>query len=67
MSKTYVHILALAVLFFVVSNPMTYALTDNLLGRVVGPLSKGCCGCPTSLGLIVHALVFAVVAHKLHL
>ena len=67
MSKTYVHIIALVVLFFVVSNPMTYKLTDKLLSPIVGPLSKGCCGCPTSLGLIVHALVFAVVAHKLHL
>jgi hypothetical protein len=66
MSKTYTHLLVLAVLFFVVSNPMTYKLTDKILSPIVGRISQGCCGCPTTIGLLVHAVVFALVAHKLH-
>jgi hypothetical protein len=59
------HVLLLALAFFVVSNPAVYKVTDSVLGRVVGPLAYA--GCPTTIGLLVHSLVFALVAYKLHL
>jgi hypothetical protein len=60
MSKSFVHLFLLSLAFFIVSNPMTYKLTDKVLGGVVGPLAYGA-GCPTTLGLTVHTVVFALV------
>jgi uncharacterized membrane protein (DUF106 family) len=54
----------LSLAFFIVSNPMVYKLTDKVLGPVVGPLSHGA-GCPTTLGLLVHTVVFALVVSYL--
>lgn len=48
-----------AAAFIIFNLPQVFALTDKLLGWVVGPLVQS--GCPTSLGLIVHALVFYLV------
>lgn len=59
MSRKLRCILTCALLFFVVASPWTYSLTDSLLSPVVGKLAHG--GCPTTLGLVVHSLVFAVV------
>lgn len=64
MSKSFVHLLMLSLAFFIVSNPMVYKLTDKVLGPVVGPLSHGA-GCPTTLGLLVHTVVFALVVSYL--
>jgi hypothetical protein len=60
MNKSFVNLFLLSLAFFIVSNPMVYKLTDKLLGPVVGPLSQGA-GCPTTLGLVVHTVVFALV------
>ena len=54
-------ILTAALLFYIVANPMTYKLVDSLLGGLVGTIA-GPSGCPTNLGLIVHAVVFGVVS-----
>lgn len=55
--------LTLALLFFIVGNPMTYKLVDSLLGGLVGSIATPS-GAPTTLGLIVHSIVFALVATK---
>lgn len=52
--------LIVAVLFLIVSHPATYNLTNSILGAQVGPLAFG--GCPTKKGLIVHAIVFLLLA-----
>lgn len=47
------------VIFVVVSLPMTYNLVDGLLGGIVGPIAFG--GCPTTTGLVLHTIVFALL------
>jgi hypothetical protein len=61
----------LAVLFFVLSSPMTYRLVDRLLGGLVsavvpqfGSLFKVAeAGCPTQYGLLVHSVVYGLVCY----
>lgn len=53
--------LTLALLFIVVSHPMTYGITNSILSPILGPLSIG--GAPTTVGIVVHAIVFAY-AHR---
>lgn len=55
-----------ALLFFIVSNPMTYKLVDSVLGMLVGRVA-GPSGCPTNTGLIVHTIVFGLGAYALML
>lgn len=50
--------------FYIISNPMTYRLTNSLLSGVVGRISDYS-GCPTATGLIVHSLVFGAVVYSL--
>lgn len=50
--------------FYIIANPMTFRLVDSLLGGVVGRIANAG-GCPTSLGLIVHSLVFGAVVYSL--
>ena len=69
--KKFQHAAALGLLFFVISSPMTYRLVDQLVGGVAGALVPGAAhffkvaqaGCPTTYGLALHAVVFAVVSH----
>jgi len=72
-SKKFVHSFTLAILFFVLSSPMTFRLVDGAIGTVVGAVaphyvetlrvSQG--GCPTTYGLGVHAALFGVVSYYL--
>lgn len=50
--------------FYIVANPMTYRIVDSLLGGVIGRIAVGS-GCPTSLGLIVHSIVFGLIVYSL--
>ena len=50
----------LAILFLVISCPAVYKITDGLLGKYVGPLAD-MNGCPTHLGMGIHAIVFLLV------
>ena len=50
-----------ALLFFIISNPMTYKLVDSVLGGLLGRIA-GPSGCPTSWGLVVHSVVFGLAA-----
>lgn len=52
------------ILFLVISAPFTYKLTDGLLGGLVGKLADGS-GCPTTTGLVVHAIVFGLIVYGL--
>jgi len=69
-SKKFQHAAALALLFFVISSPMTYRLVDNLVGGVATALvpqlahwfKVAQAGCPTTYGLALHAVIFGVVA-----
>jgi len=53
-------IVTIALLFFIVANPMVFRFVDSLLGWLVGPIASAS-GCPTTLGLVVHSLVFALL------
>ena len=53
-------------LFFLISNPFTYRLTNSLLGGLIGRLSDPS-GCPTSLGILVHSAVFGAIVYALML
>ena len=57
----YAAVLTAALLFFIVANPMTYQLVDSLLGPLLGRIA-GPGGAPTTLGLIVHSLVYGLVS-----
>lgn len=50
--------------FLLVSLPFTYKLTNGLLGRIIGRLADSH-GCPTMLGLMVHAVVFGFIIYGL--
>lgn len=47
------------VAFFLVANPMTYALTSKL--PVVGGFITDAQGKPTQVGVLIHALVFVLL------
>ena len=51
-------------LFFIVSHPMTYRLTDFLLSGVVGNTTNFT-GSPTTFGLILHSIVFGLITYQL--
>lgn len=47
-------------LFYIISHPMVYRLTNSLVGGLASST-----GCPTTLGLIVHSLVFGGIVYGL--
>ena len=53
-------------LFFLISNPFTYRLTNSLLSGLIGRLSDPS-GCPTSKGIVVHSVVFGLIVYGLML
>lgn len=50
-----------AALFFIVANPQTFLVVRDLLGGGIANAS----GCPTTVGLLVHALVFFLITWAL--
>lgn len=54
-AKVDVKVLVLGVLFFVVSNPMTFDLVDSVVSVKD---SNG----PTQMGVLIHAVVFMILA-----
>lgn len=48
------------VLFLIIVNPYTYKLVNSLLQSVVGKIADSA-GCPTTVGILVHAVVFTVI------
>jgi hypothetical protein len=61
----------LAVLFFVLSSPMTYRLVDRVVGGLVSAVvpqfsalfKVAEAGCPTQYGLVVHSVVYGLVCY----
>jgi hypothetical protein len=51
-------------LFLIVSSPFTYRCTNSLLSGVMGRLADSS-GCPTTLGLAVHTVVFGLCVYGL--
>lgn len=49
-----------ALIFLLVVHPMTYKLTQKLLGGVLGKISD-MSGCPTTLGLALHTVVYILL------
>lgn len=47
-------------LFYIISHPMVYRFTDSIVGGLASST-----GCPTTLGLIVHSLVFGAIVYGL--
>jgi hypothetical protein len=69
-SRKFVHCLILAVLFFVLSSPVAYRLVDKVFDTVLDVLLPhseshhlAMAGCPTTLGLLLHAAVFGVLCY----
>jgi hypothetical protein len=52
------------ILFLIISLPFTYMLTNRLLGGIIGKLADSA-GCPTTLGLFIHAIVFGFIIYGL--
>ena len=53
-------------LFYVISNPITYTIVDSVV-RSVFPLKVASNGKPTGAGLVLHSVVFAAVTFVLML
>ena len=68
------HVALYGLIFFLVSSPYTYTMTDRLVQSLVRSLapayahyfkiSEG--GCPTTYGLVVHGVVFSAIVYALH-
>jgi len=54
------------IIFIIISLPFTYKTTNSILGNIIGKLADPS-GCPTTLGLIVHAIVFGLIIFGLML
>ena len=52
------------IIFLIVSLPFTYKITNSILGNIIGKLADPS-GCPTTLGLIIHAIVFGLIVYAL--
>jgi hypothetical protein len=50
--------------FFLVANPMTYALTSQI--PLVGDYITDAQGRPTQIGVLIHALVFVLIMHYVY-
>lgn len=49
-----------ALIFILVVHPMTYKLTQKLLGDFLGRISDAN-GCPTTIGLALHTIVYILL------
>ena len=49
-----------AFIFILVIHPYTYMFTQNLLGGLIGKIAESN-GCPTTLGLIIHTIVYILL------
>jgi hypothetical protein len=52
------------IVFLLISLPLTYRITNGLLGGIIGKLAEPS-GCPTALGLFVHSIVFGFIVYGL--
>lgn len=47
--------------FLIVTNPVTYVLMNNTVGKIVGISLSNSNGCPTVNGMVIHAIVFTLI------
>lgn len=60
--KKWKYTLITTVIFLIVVNPYTYKLVNQLVKMITGKfMIASANGCPTTLGLIVHAVVFTLL------
>lgn len=52
------------VLFLIVVNPYTYKLTNMLFSKLIGTVASSS-GCPTTTGIVLHAVVFTLLLRLL--
>ncbi len=52
------------ILFLLVSLPITYKVTNHVLGGIIGKLADAS-GSPTTLGLLIHSIVFGLIVYGL--
>jgi hypothetical protein len=64
MSPRAVNSLQAAILFFIVANPVTYRFVQAIFGCFF-KVANSSTGCPTMLGLMLHALVFGLISYVL--
>ena len=53
-----------ALLFLIVANPATYRLVQMIFGRLF-KVANATTGCPSSAGLLLHAVVFGLLSYGL--
>ena len=46
-------------IFFLIANPETFKMTQNVLGSIVRLSDAG--GCPTTIGFFLHTVIFFLV------
>lgn len=51
--------------FFIIVNPVTYQLTHKVFRNLLGPFANATTGCPSTLGIVVHGIVFTLVLRLL--
>jgi len=49
------------IIFLLVINPYTYILVNRILGKIIGKIADPITGCPTTLGFIIHTIVFTLI------
>lgn len=54
-----------SVLFLIVVNPMTYKLTNSLFSKLLGSIANPSSGCPSMVGILLHAVVFTLLLRLL--
>ena len=65
--------LSAGLLFFVISSPFLYKLVDQIVTGIFGAIVPNIAyyfriaeaGCPTTTGLVVHSVVFALLAYAM--
>jgi hypothetical protein len=57
--KKWKYTLMTTIIFLIIANPYTYILVNSLLGKFVKIASST--GCPTTAGLLIHAVVFTLL------
>ena len=48
------------IVLLILFNPMMYKTMNSLLGKFVGQIASND-GCPTTLGFVIHAVVFTLI------
>lgn len=59
-SDKWKYTLLTTIIFIIVASPKTYKVVNKLLGGIIGKIANAD-GCPTTLGLLVHAVVFTLI------